>query len=93
MTVRSNILRGSFQFEPEYIWANVSHTAREFIKDMLKTDPKDRPTAKTAQKHQWLQEWASRNRNGEDNELNPNVVKALVRHNHQMAGRRTATKR
>lgn len=78
MTVRANILRGSFQFEPEYIWANVSHTAREFIKEMLKTDPKDRPTAKTAQKHAWLVEWASRNRTGEDNVLNPNVVKALV---------------
>jgi calcium-dependent protein kinase len=78
MTVRSNILRGSFRFEPEEIWANVSVLARDFIKDMLKTDPKDRPTARKAQQHQWLQEWASRSRKGKDNRLNPNVVKALV---------------
>jgi calcium-dependent protein kinase len=78
MTVRSNILRGAFRFEPEEIWANVSGLAQDFIKDMLKTDPKDRPTARKAQQHQWLQEWASLSRKGKDNRLNPNVVKALV---------------
>lgn len=78
MTVRSNILRGSYQFEPEDIWANVSNLAKTFIIDTLKTDPKDRPTARKAQQHQWLQEWASRSRKGKDNRLNPNVVKALV---------------
>jgi len=78
MTVRANILRGAFYFEPEEIWANVSRLARDFISDMLKTDPKDRPTARKAQQHKWLQEWASRSRKGKDNVINPNVVKALV---------------
>lgn len=78
MTVRSNILRGSFYFEPEEIWANVSQLAREFIRDMLKTEPADRPTARQAQLHPWLKEWASKSRTGKDNILNPNVVKALV---------------
>jgi calcium-dependent protein kinase len=78
MTVRSNILRGEFAFEPADIWANVSSTARQFIRDMLKTDPKNRPTARQAQKHEWLQVWASRDRKVTDNVLNPNVVKALV---------------
>lgn len=77
MQVRANILEGSFSFEPAYIWKSVSELARQFIRDMLKTDPKDRPTAREAQKHGWLQEWASRNKT-EDNVLDPNVVKALV---------------
>ena len=78
MMVRSNILRGSFKFEPKEIWANVSSLAKQFIQDLLKVDPKDRPTAEEAQKHSWVQEWANRSRNGEDNRLNPNVVRALV---------------
>ena len=78
MTVRANILKGSFAFEPEDIWYNVSASAREFIKSLLVTDPKSRPTAREAQKHKWMQEWASRSRKVQDNVLNPNVVKALV---------------
>lgn len=77
MQVRANILEGSFAFEPAYIWASVSELARLFIRDMLKTEPQDRPTARQAQQHGWLQEWASRNKT-EDNVLDPNVVKALV---------------
>lgn len=78
MTVRSNILRGYYAFEPEDIWANVSTLAQDFIKAVLVTNPQQRPTAREAQKHRWLQEWASRSRKGNDNNLNPNVVKALV---------------
>lgn len=78
MTVRGNILKGSFFFEPEDIWATVSPTAREFIKTLLVTDPSQRPTAQTAQKHKWLREWAKRGRTQQDTLLNPNVVKALV---------------
>lgn len=78
MQVRSNILSGQFSFEPEEIWANVSNSARDFIKTLLVTDPKKRPVAREAQQHRWLKDWASRSRRGEDNVLNPNVVKALV---------------
>jgi calcium-dependent protein kinase len=78
MTVRSNILQGIFSFQPSDIWQSVSRQARDFISELLVTDPQKRPTARTAQKHSWLQEWASRNRKGDDNVLNPNVVKALV---------------
>jgi len=78
MTVRANILEGHFSFEPEDIWAIVSMSAREFITTLLVTDPKKRPTAREAQKHKWMQEWASRKKAVEDNILNPNVVKALV---------------
>lgn len=78
LTVRSNILKGFFEFEPEEIWSIVSPQAREFIKKLLVTDPKLRPTAKDAQQHTWLQEWATREMQDDDNMLNPNVVKALV---------------
>lgn len=78
MTVRANILKCSYSFEPAYIWEHVSESARQFIRDMLVTDPKKRPTAREAQKHKWLQDWANRARKGTDNALNPNVVSALV---------------
>lgn len=78
MTVRSNILRGAFAFEPDEVWSIVSPLAREFIKATLVIDPKNRPTAKEAQKNQWLREWARRGKKDDDNTLNPNVVRALV---------------
>jgi calcium-dependent protein kinase len=78
LTVRSNILRGDYKFEPEDVWSLVSDKAKEFIKSMLVIDPKHRPTARDAQKHTWLREWASRLRKHDDNMLSPNVVKALV---------------
>ncbi|CAB9516822.1 MAP kinase-activated protein kinase 2 (Fragment) [Seminavis robusta] len=78
MTVRANILKGQFYFEPEDVWAGVSSLARDFIKTLLVIDPKLRPTARDAQKHRWLMEWANRSKKEGDNILNPNVVKALV---------------
>eukprot|EP00559_Dactyliosolen_fragilissimus_P001889 CAMPEP_0184864870 /NCGR_PEP_ID=MMETSP0580-20130426/16155_1 /TAXON_ID=1118495 /ORGANISM="Dactyliosolen fragilissimus" /LENGTH=1062 /DNA_ID=CAMNT_0027363801 /DNA_START=83 /DNA_END=3271 /DNA_ORIENTATION=+ len=76
--VRENILKGSFRFEPIEIWSNVSQSARDFIRKLLVTDPRHRPTARECQKLDWLQNWAHKNLKMEDNKLNPNVVKALV---------------
>ncbi|KAG7338289.1 protein kinase domain containing protein [Nitzschia inconspicua] len=80
MQVRSNILNGTFEFQPEDVWSLVSNTGKNFVRALLVTDPKKRPTAREAQKHAWLKHWASRDSsgNGQDNVLNPNVVKALV---------------
>ncbi|KAI2502853.1 protein kinase [Fragilaria crotonensis] len=78
LTVRANILRGALRFEPEEVWSIVSPQAKDFISKLLVTDPKMRPTAREAQKHTWLREWASREMKGDDHILNPNVVKALV---------------
>jgi calcium-dependent protein kinase len=78
LTVRSNILRGDYQFEPQDVWSLVSSKAKEFIQSMLVVDPQHRPTARDAQKHVWLREWASRLRTHDDTMLSPNVVKALV---------------
>jgi len=80
MVVRQNILDGDFEFEPAEIWDLVSDLGKSFVKDLLVTDPKKRPTAREAQKHAWLKVQASRAIKGDrqDNVLNPNVVKALV---------------
>mmetsp|Transcript_2897 Transcript_2897/g.8124 ORF Transcript_2897/g.8124 Transcript_2897/m.8124 type:complete len:1038 (+) Transcript_2897:205-3318(+) len=78
MTVRSNILKGLYAFEPADIWCLVSQGARDFIKNMLVIDPKARPTAQQAQQHPWLLDWANRSKTEDDNVINPNVVEALV---------------
>jgi Ca2+-binding EF-hand superfamily protein len=80
MTVRDNILKGNFAFKPAEVWDLVSDLGKDFVMKMLVTDPKLRPTAREAQKHPWLKQWASRDAtNLEDaNVLNPNVIKALV---------------
>jgi calcium-dependent protein kinase len=78
LTVRSNILAGIYAFQPAEIWELVSDGARSFIKALLVVNPKERPTARAAQKLPWMVEWADRNRSAGDNVLNPNVVKALI---------------
>jgi len=80
MVVRQNILDGDFEFEPAEIWDLVSNVGKRFVQDLLVTDPKKRPTAREAQKHDWLKMQASRCIKGDrqDNVLNPNVVKALI---------------
>jgi len=78
LQVRENILEGKFEFQPEEIWANVSEEAKEFILSLLVTDPNSRPTAQICQDSSWLRDWAHKDRNDDDNNLNPNVVTALV---------------
>ena len=83
--VRENILGGQFRFEPEYIWETVSPAAKDFICDVLVTDPTQRPSAQQAQKHPWIQQWKKKKygklngtNGGTNNALNPQVVQALV---------------
>jgi calcium-dependent protein kinase len=78
MQVRDNILRGSFRFEPADVWETVSPEAIEFIKSLLVLDPMERPTARQAKESKWLKMWSNREKNGNDSNINPNVVKALV---------------
>ncbi|TID17397.1 calcium/calmodulin-dependent protein kinase [Venturia nashicola] len=40
-------------FHPRY-WAEVSDDAKDFIKSLLKADPKKRPSSSAALKHRWL---------------------------------------
>jgi len=48
------IVAGDYKFEPVEYWANVSSTAREFIRACLTVDPARRPTAAKALEHRWL---------------------------------------
>ncbi|QRV85045.1 calcium/calmodulin-dependent protein kinase [Ceratobasidium sp. AG-Ba] len=48
------IIRGDYKFEPVEYWANVSDTAKEFVRYCLTIDPAKRPTATQALQHKWL---------------------------------------
>ena len=49
-------------FQPTDVWANVSAEGKAFVKKLLQADPKKRPTAKDAQKDEWIQVWAKKAR-------------------------------
>ena len=51
------IIAGDYKFEPVEYWANVSETAKDFVKECLTIDPTSRPTAAEALEHKvywWL---------------------------------------
>jgi serine/threonine protein kinase len=48
------IIRGDYKFEPVEYWANVTPTAKEFIRACLTIDPDKRPTATECLEHKWL---------------------------------------
>jgi len=48
------ILQADYSFTPVEYWRNVSHTARDFIKQCLTVDPKQRMTAHRALQHPWI---------------------------------------
>eukprot|EP00590_Aulacoseira_subarctica_P009483 CAMPEP_0172425552 /NCGR_PEP_ID=MMETSP1064-20121228/32647_1 /TAXON_ID=202472 /ORGANISM="Aulacoseira subarctica , Strain CCAP 1002/5" /LENGTH=587 /DNA_ID=CAMNT_0013168519 /DNA_START=213 /DNA_END=1976 /DNA_ORIENTATION=- len=78
MTVRENILKGSFQFEPENVWKQVSSQAKQFISSLLVINPIIRLSAEEAQKSTWLQEWTKTDFEYSNSNFNPNVVRALI---------------
>ncbi|KAJ6597492.1 kinase-like domain-containing protein [Mycena vulgaris] len=48
------IIAGDYKFEPAEYWADISDTARDFVRACLTHDPQDRPTAAKALAHPWL---------------------------------------
>jgi calcium/calmodulin-dependent protein kinase I len=48
------IIAGDYKFEPAEYWANVSDTAKDFVRSCLTIDPNARPTAKEMLQHRWL---------------------------------------
>lgn len=48
------IIAGDYKFEPAEYWANVSETAKDFIRECLTIDPRSRPTAAECLQHKWL---------------------------------------
>lgn len=45
------IIAGDYKFEPAEYWANVSETAKNFVKECLTIDPTNRPTAAGCLEH------------------------------------------
>ena len=77
LDVRANILKGEVKFEPADIWDNVSDMGKNFIRRLLNSDPKRRPSAKEAQKDPWIRVYAKKDTT-EGKSLSRNVVSALV---------------
>lgn len=48
------IIAGDYKFEPAEYWANVSDTAKDFVRTCLTIDPNQRPTATESLNHSWL---------------------------------------
>ena len=48
-----NIFKHELIFDPEK-WDNISKLSKEFIIELLKADPEDRPTAQEGLKHKWI---------------------------------------
>lgn len=74
------IIAGDYKFEPQEYWANVSDTARDFVRECLTIDPANRPTAEEALKHKWLADDEPHyvpGSNGEPADLLPMVKKAF----------------
>jgi calcium-dependent protein kinase len=47
--------RAKYEFKPAH-WANISATAKSFVKSLLEKDPSKRLTSKTALQHPWILE-------------------------------------
>lgn len=75
--VKENIMRAELLFEPLDVWEQVSSDGKSFVKRMLQADPKKRPTAKEAQKDDWIQVWAKKDI-AEGNKLSSKTLESLV---------------
>ena len=52
--IRTNILSACVQFKPEDIWAEVSEEAKDFIRQLLTSNPSERPTAREVRRLPFL---------------------------------------
>ncbi|KAF5345866.1 hypothetical protein D9756_011196 [Leucocoprinus leucothites] len=73
------IIAGDYKFEPVEYWANVSDTAKDFVRYCLTIDPAKRPTAGEALAHKWLADEKPHfvTRDGLPADLLPHVKKAF----------------
>ncbi|KAL7570217.1 hypothetical protein ACA910_020644 [Epithemia clementina (nom. ined.)] len=77
LLVKQNIQRAHLAFEPADLWESVSSDAIAFVKRLLKGDPAMRPTAREAQRDNWIQIWAKKDAKA-GNKLNPKTIEALM---------------
>ncbi|KAG6817017.1 hypothetical protein H0H87_000639 [Tephrocybe sp. NHM501043] len=74
------ICAGNYKFEPVEYWANVSETAKDFVRSCLTLDPKKRPTAAQVLEHKWLADETPHfvtDSTGAPTDLLPHVKKAF----------------
>lgn len=79
--VKQNIMRGQVSFEPENKWDHVSDEGKTFVKSLLCIDVSHRPTAKEAQRSNWIQDWSEKALKG-GTSLNPKTIGALMDFQH-----------
>ena len=60
------IIAGDYKFEPEEYWANVSDTAKDFVRECLTIDPVQRPTAIELMNHPWMLDFREKLRSYEE---------------------------
>ena len=77
LLVKQNIMQAKVLFIPADIWEQVSDQGKAFVKRLLQGDPSMRPTAKEAQRDEWIQVWAKKDIN-EGNTLSSKTLKSLV---------------
>lgn len=77
LEVRDNILNGEVMFDPPEVWAHVSDLGKSFVRSLLNPDPAKRPSAKMAQRNEWIQVYSSKLKT-EASGLDPNVINSLV---------------
>ncbi|KAL7577966.1 hypothetical protein ACA910_007588 [Epithemia clementina (nom. ined.)] len=75
--IKQNIERARPLFEPADVWQSVSADAMAFVKRLLQANPNVRPTAKQAQKDNWIQIWAKKDAKL-GNRINPKTINALM---------------
>ena len=76
--VKSNIMKAEVVLEPQDVWQDVSDEAKAFVKRMLDSDPKRRPTAKQLKQDPWIQKWADLDASEGKQQLSPTTVEALI---------------
>jgi calcium-dependent protein kinase len=79
--VKQNIMRAQVTFEPENKWAHVSDEGKTFVKSLLCIDVSLRPTAKEAQRSNWMQYWSTKEVK-EGTGLSPKTIGALINFQH-----------
>ena len=77
LLVKQNIQRAQLTFEPADLWVSVSSDAVAFVQRLLKGNPALRPTAREAQKDNWIQVWAKMDAKA-GNKINPKTIGALM---------------
>ena len=70
-------MRGQVKFEPKDAWLHVSEEGKAFVRSLLNIDTSQRPTAKEAQKCEWIRDYAT-NDALKGNNLSPKTVGALL---------------